>query len=922
MSEASALSSTRGARGVLALAGLVVLYFLAGKLGLAFASVNASASAIWPPSGIAVAGLLVLGRRAWPAIFAGAFAVNLTASGAVAASLGIATGNTLEAVIGAGLVARLAGGRRVFERGQDALKLALIAFLCCTVSATVGAGTLAVTGAARPADLAVIWVTWWLGDVAGVLIVAPLLILWSEPRRAWAPGEGREWGALLLAVLVTSGAVFMWPPLSRHPLVFLCVPPLVWTAFRFGPREAATAIAAVACIATGATLRGAGPLVARTENESLLVVQAFLVTLAIMTQPVAALVAERRRASDERRRSEERFRLAVEAAPNAVLMVDARGAIALANAQSEALLGVRREALLGRAVESLVPGLLRGAEDAVRSADPAGPGGRPMRASRELSARRSAGREVPVEVALNPFTASDETFLLAALVDITERKRAEVALSRERELLQTVMDCIPVMITLYEPGTRVFRLNREFERTLGWTTEEALHLDLMTACYPDPAYREEVRGFMEALAPGWRDLEMTTRDGRVIETSWANVQLWNDVRVGIGLDVRERRQAERERDALMGRERAARAEAEASNRAKDEFLAMLGHELRNPLGAIASAVHVLGLLGADGDAGERPRDVIERQVAHLSRLVDDLLDVARVSSGQVLLAQETCDLGALVRQVVGTFRAAHRLDGHEVTAVAPRAWVEADPVRLEQVIANLLDNALKYTPTGGAIRVSVHAEPDAAVLTMSDTGAGIPAHLLARIFDLFVQGERGTDRGQGGLGVGLTLVRRLVELHQGTVEAASDGPGRGATFTVRLPRAVPPAEVPAAGAPVAAHRLRILLVEDNADAREMLSAVLRLQGHEVHVAIDGPEGVSAALALQPDAALVDIGLPGFDGYEVARRIRAGRAGRATRLVALTGYGQPEDRRRTRDAGFDDHLVKPVDPGRVAEVLKP
>jgi PAS domain S-box-containing protein len=484
------------------------------------------------------------------------------------------------------------------------------------------------------------------------------------------------------------------------------------------------------------------------------------------------------------------------------------------------------------------------------------------------------------------------------------------------------MDRIPVMITLYDPDTRVLRLNREFERTLGWTTEEAKDIDLMAACYPDAAYREEVRGFMEALAPGWRDVEMTARDGRVIETSWANVRLWNDVRVGIGLDVRERRRAERERDALMGRERAARAEAEASNRAKDEFLAMLGHELRNPLGAIGSAVRVLGLLGADGDAGQRPREVIERQVAHLSRLVDDLLDVARVSSGQVLLAQQACDLGALVRQVVATFRASHRLDGHEVNAETPAAWVEADPVRLEQVIANLLDNALKYTPAGGLIHLAVHGEPDAAVLTVSDTGAGIPAHLLARVFDLFVQGERGTDRGQGGLGIGLTLVRRLVELHQGTVEAASAGAGRGATFTVRLPRALPPAEAAAADPPAAAHRLRILLVEDNADAREMLSAALRLQGHEVHVASDGPEGVSAALALQPDAALVDIGLPGFDGYEVARRIRAGRPTRATRLVALTGYGQPEDRRRTRDAGFDDHLVKPVDPGRVAEVLKP
>ena len=777
------------ARTALRLAGLLVLYFLAGKLGLTFAFVNASASAIWPPSGIALGGLLVVGLHAWPAVFAGAFAVNLSTTGEVLGSLAIAAGNTFEAVIGAALVTRLAGGRRVFERGQDALKFALIAFCSTMVSATIGVTTLALGGRAPGADLASVWITWWLGDVAGALVVGPLLVLWTagHPRvdlRAWAP--------LLLAVLVATGVVFTWAPLNRYPLVFLCVPPLIWTAFRLGPREVATSIGIVGFIATWATLRGAGPLVARAENESLLVVQAFLVTLAIMIQPVAALVGEQRRAATSRRRSE--------------------------------------------------------------------------------------------------------------------------------ELLQTVLDRIPVMITLYEPDTRVLRLNREFERTLGWTTEEAREIDLMAACYPDPAYREEVRRFMESLAPGWRDLEMTARDGRVVETSWSNVQLWNDVRVGVGLDVRERRRAERERDALMAGEREARGEAEASNRAKDEFLAMLGHELRNPLGAIGSAVRVLALLAAPGDPGQRPRDVIERQVEHLSRLVDDLLDAARVSSGQVMLVRRPCDLGALARQVVGTFRSARRLDRHQVAVEAAPAWVDADPVRLEQVIANLLDNALKYSPAGERVRVAVHADGDDAVLTVADTGAGIAADLKPRIFDLFVQGARGTDRGPGGLGIGLTLVKRLVELHGGAVEVGSDGPGRGATFTVRLPRVAAPPEPTAGQRPAGGQRLRILIVEDNADARDMLSAALRLQGHEVHVAGDGPTAVTAALKLAPDAALVDIGLPGFDGYEVARRIRAATARPPTRLVALTGYGQPEDRRRTRDAGFDDHLVKPVDPARVAEAL--
>ena len=887
------------ARAAIEIVALAVLYFLTGKLGLLFAVVHASATAIWPPTGIALAGLLLMGPRVWPAIFAGAFAVNVTTAGSVVTCLGIATGNTLEAVVGAFLITRLARGRHALERGQDALRFALIVLLSSSVSASIGVGTLLLSGYARAVDAGPIWTTWWLGDVAGALIVAPILLLWDTRRDRWSARDAREFALLVISLLLTSGLVFTWPPLNRQPLVFLCVPPLIWVAFRFGPREAATAVASVAFVATGATLQGLGPLATRPPQESLLVVQAFVVTLALMVQPVAAVVAERRRLDEEHRRSEERFRLAVEAAPNAMLMVDSRGIVTLANTQSEILFGYTRAELLGRPAQELIPA---------------------MGTSREPSARRKDGGVVPVEVALNPLTVNDEAMVLAAVVDITERKRADEALRSERELLQAIMDRIPVMITIYEPDTRVMRVNREFERVLGWTTEEASNMDLMAACYPDPAYREEMRRYMETLAPGWLDVAVTTKDHRVIETSWANVRLWNDVRVGIGLDVRERARAERERDALMAREQAARADAEATSRSKDEFLAMLAHELRNPLGAIAAAVHVLRVVTPADDRGQQARAVIERQTAHLTRLVDDLLDVARVTSGRVVLAPRPLDLGTLVRDLTGTFRASGRMDQHDVVVDAAEAWIVADPVRIEQVVGNLLDNAIKYTPAGGGIRVAVRNEPGGATLRVADTGAGISPQLLDRVFDLFVQGERTLDRGRGGLGLGLTLVKRLVELHGGTVSAASEGPGRGATFSVTLPAGRPVDTTPPSPRPPATRPLRILVVEDHADAREMLGAALGLAGHEVHLASDGPSGVSAAVALRPDAALVDIGLPGFDGYEVARRIRAECPGKSIHLIALTGYGQPEDRRRTVEAGFDDHLVKPVDPVRLAEML--
>jgi signal transduction histidine kinase/CheY-like chemotaxis protein len=373
------------------------------------------------------------------------------------------------------------------------------------------------------------------------------------------------------------------------------------------------------------------------------------------------------------------------------------------------------------------------------------------------------------------------------------------------------------------------------------------------------------------------------------------------------------RARERERAGLLASEQAARAEAETANRAKDEFLAMLGHELRNPLGAIASALALLTAAGRSEQMAERARAVIGRQVQNLSRLVDDLLDVSRMTTGKVLLARRPMDLAGLVTNAVTGWRASGRFDRHAVSVEASPAWVDADETRMEQVLSNLVGNALKYTPAGGRVSLRVGDDGNAAILQVADTGAGIPAALLDKVFDLFVQGERTLDRAEGGLGIGLTLVKLLVRLHGGTVTAHSGGPGRGSVFTVRLPRVVapsPPASPASSGERARVHR-RILLVEDNADAREMLRIGLTLQGHEVHEAGDGKTAVDLAAEVRPDVALVDIGLPGFDGYEVARRLRASEGGSKMLLVAMTGYGQAEDRRRAQEAGFDAHATKPV-----------
>jgi len=385
-------------------------------------------------------------------------------------------------------------------------------------------------------------------------------------------------------------------------------------------------------------------------------------------------------------------------------------------------------------------------------------------------------------------------------------------------------------------------------------------------------------------------------------------------------DVTIERQAAQVRAALFAREQEAREEAEATNRAKDEFLAMLGHELRNPLDVIGSAVRVLDVQPDRDPTAAKAQEVIARQVRQLGRLVDDLLDVGRVTTGKITLVRVPVDLAETVRRCVAGLMPPGEASHHTVTVRAEPTWVEADQSRVEQIVMNLLSNALKYTPTGGRIDLTVGGDGRMGRLTVADTGAGMSPHMIERVFDLFFQGERTLDRAGGGLGIGLTLVRRLAEQHGGRVEVQSPGTGRGSTVIVELPQVAEPHAVASAVAPPHAIPRRILIVEDSRDSRDMLRYLLERAGHEVHEAGDGPSGVEAILKVRPDIALVDVGLPGLDGYEVARRVRASEGGRTVRLVALTGYGLPEDHRRSHEAGFDTHLVKPVDAARLAAVI--
>jgi signal transduction histidine kinase/response regulator RpfG family c-di-GMP phosphodiesterase len=369
-------------------------------------------------------------------------------------------------------------------------------------------------------------------------------------------------------------------------------------------------------------------------------------------------------------------------------------------------------------------------------------------------------------------------------------------------------------------------------------------------------------------------------------------------------------------------------EIQDANRRKDEFLAMLAHELRNPLAPLLNALHILRLPNQPADVGEQVRDIAERQVHHLAHMVDDLLDVSRITRGKIQLRKETLEISDLICRVRDGVQGAveekdHRLD---VTLPGEPVYLEADPTRLEQILTNLLNNAIKYTEPGGRIALTAERDNGDVVLRVRDTGVGIAPEMLPTIFDLFIQGDRSLARSQGGLGIGLSLVRSLVQLHGGSVQATSEGLGKGSEFCIRLPALVDrPAPAPVDGEgspshPSAGRRVRILVVDDNDAAADSLAMLLRLWGHEVHTVYDGTTALEAASTQRPELVFMDIGLPGMDGYEVARLLRQRWDRNKMVLVAITGYGQEEDRRRAREAGFDLHMVKPVDPDQLQEVL--
>ena len=641
----------------------------------------------------------------------------------------------------------------------------------------------------------------------------------------------------------------------------------------------------------------------------------------------------------------------IEASPATIVLLDAETRVHAWNAAAERMFGWSADEVLGRPL----PTVPDDARAELRSRLAAITAGATLR---DVEAKRTTrdGRTIEVEIHSAPVRrAPGVPLCLSIVADISERKRVE----RGRELIAEAGAVLARSLDWEQTLAQVVRM--PLPSFADWCIVHLLEGDALVRIaksdgpivLAEPMVRHDPRrgGASAAIATGQSQVLVDVDDaarselardpaqydrlrsagmrsylsapmrtgGRVIGAFTFGSRTRNfdalDRTIGEGLAVQAAGAIENAR--LYREATSARAEAEAANRAKDEFLAMLGHELRNPLAPISTAVQ---LMTVRPPPHEREREVIARQVGHLTRLVDDLLDISRITRGKIQLAKQRTSIEAVAARAVELASPLLEQRGHQLHVdLAPGLHVDGDPTRLAQVLANLLTNAAVYTPAKGRIEVAAHREGDEIVAVVRDNGIGIPPEALPTIFDAFVQGPRSIARTEGGLGLGLAIVRSIVELHGGRVAARSKGPGRGTELEVRLPAATTSAEPPRRSARrIAGPRRRVLIVDDNQDAAELLAELLDASGHEIRTAFDGPGALRVIDEFEPEVALLDLGLPVMDGYELARRLRA--RCRAVRLIAVTGYGQAADHERSKTAGFDVHLTKPVTFDALVRVL--
>lgn len=817
-------------RSIALSAAIALIYFAAAECGLSLASVHTNVSPVWPPTGIAIAAVLLLGYRVAPGILLGAFLANLHTGVSIATAAAIGVGNTSEALCAAFLIIRYTGVRVPLYRAQHVVKFAIFAAVFSPmISATVGSTSLCLSGAARWENYPTLWLTWWLGDGVGALVVTPLLLAWASIGSAkWDSKKLLEGGLLLLSLAVVSMFVFGgWIPTSdkNYPLAHLVFPFFIWAAFRFRQRGVTMAIVVLAAIAVWGTAQGFGQFIHNHPNESLLLLQAFMGTITLTALVLAAIVGERRNVQEEKT-------------------------------------------------------------------------------------------------------------LLASQVD------------SERQRLNNIVANVPGVVweAWGQPDAATQRINYVsdyVETMLGYSVDEWLATPNFWLSIVHPEDREHAaRAAAETFASrkkGTNQFRWIAKDGRVLWVESQAVAVFDDQGQPVGMrgvtmDITEHQLVDEERAKLLQLEHAARNEAEEANRIKDDFLATLSHELRTPLTAMLGWLGMMRSKRLDEATSAYAFEAIERNAKMQAQLIEDLVDVSRIVSGKLNLDVRPMDLTPVVEAAVDAVRPAANAKQISIQIIREPfiGPVTGDPARLQQIVWNLLSNAVKFTPRDGSVEVHLRQRESSAEIAVHDTGIGIRPEFLSHVFERFRQADSTATRAHGGLGLGLAIVRHLVELHGGTVSAESAGPDRGSTFTVSLPltaiRTQQAGRFDASGLQDdklsgeagTLEGVRVLLVEDETDARTLLALILEQAGAEVAQTATAKDAMARVAAFNPHLLLSDIGLPIEDGYELIRKLRSSplEGLRQIPAIALTAYATEKDRDLALSAGFHMHLAKPVEPAEL------
>ena len=634
-------------------------------------------------------------------------------------------------------------------------------------------------------------------------------------------------------------------------------------------------------------------------------------------------------------RAEDHMRSVIDYIIDGVITIDERGKVLSFNPAAERLFGYKATEVIGRNVRMLMPEPYSSEHDSYLANYLSTGVAKIIGSGREVIGRRKDGSTFPMDLAISEFRRGGVRYFTGIVRDITERKRTEEELRQAEERMRSVVNNVIDGIITIDETARIASFNPAAEKLFGFESAEVMGKNVKMLM-PEP-YHGEHDGYVNSYVHTGqakiigigREVVGRRKDGSTFPMELAVSEFRIGARrffTGIVRDITERKRLEQDLRQRV-------EELADADRQKNDFLAMLAHELRNPLAPMRNALHLIKMPGAAPSTVDEARAMMERQLEHLVRLVDDLLDVSRIIRNRIELRKEALDIASVVQRAIET--AAPVIDAHghqiEVSLADKPVMIEADAIRMAQIISNLLTNAAKYSKVPGRIWLTVRAQAGTATISVRDQGIGIEPELLPRIFDLFVQGDHSLARAQGGMGIGLTLVKRLVEMHAGEVHASSPGLGQGSEFTVTIPalpeKAAVEGQTPGDGRLVyqadvgtPKRRRRVLVVDDNVDAAESIAMILRMTGYEASCVYDGPAALVAAKDHPPDVFVLDIGLPGMTGYEVAHKLREQPRFHKTPIVAVTGYGQYDDRQRSRQAGFDYHLTKPVNPDVLQALL--